>query len=280
MIKKNKVSIVSHDAGGAYLALHYLNYKNINFKAYVKGPALKVFKGKIKKSQFAKLNEIIKSDIIITTTGATNFEKKILKKIQKKRIYTISIIDHWVNYINRFTYKHKIYLPNEIWVVDIYAFKMAKELFKDYKVIIKLKRNYYFKQLNFFYKKFNIKNKFNKNICLFSSPNISSNKLLLIKILKFIEKNFNNNNKMIIIRPHPNEKIYNFNYLKKQFTNLVLSNNPIESDLINSSIVFGSNSMGIVIANKIFKCKSYNLNLSDKFINLLPYKTIKEINLF
>jgi hypothetical protein len=278
--KKNKVSIVSHDAGGAYLALNYLKYKNINFKAYVKGPALKIFRQTIEKSQFAKPNEIIKSDIIITTTGATNFEKQILIKSLKKGIYTISIIDHWVNYISRFTYKDKIYLPNEIWVVDIYALKMAKELFKNYKVIIKLKRNYYFKQLNIFNKKFNSKNKFNKNICLFSSPNISSNKLLLTKILKFIEKNFNSKNKMIIIRPHPKENLYNFNYLKKKFTNLVLSNNSIEKDLINSSIVFGSNSMGLVIANKIFKCQSYNLNFSNKFINLLPYKTIKEINLF
>lgn len=280
MSKKNKVSIVSHDAGGAYLALNYLKHKNINFKTYAKGPALKIFKQNIKNLQIAKLNQVINSDVIITTTGATNFEKEMIKKSLKKGIYTISIIDHWVNYINRFTYKDKIFLPNEIWVVDIYAFKMAKELFKNYKVIIKLKRNYYFKQLNIYYKKFNSKNKFNKNICLFSSPNISSNKLLLTKIIKFIEKNFNTKNKMIVVRPHPKENLYNFNYLKKKFKNLVLSNNSIESDLINSSIAFGSNSMGLVIANKIFKCKSYNLNFSNKFINLLPYKTIKQINLF
>jgi hypothetical protein len=56
------------------------------------------------------------------------FELNCLKEAKKKNIYTISFIDHWVNFKLRFTdVNDKVTLPNEIWVVDEKAKQLAVE---------------------------------------------------------------------------------------------------------------------------------------------------------
>ncbi len=54
------------------------------------------------------------------------FEVNCIRKAQKDNIYTISFIDHWINFKLRFTGNDdKQYYPDEIWVVDETAKKLA-----------------------------------------------------------------------------------------------------------------------------------------------------------
>lgn len=56
------------------------------------------------------------------------FELNCLKQAKQKNIYTISFIDHWVNFKLRFTDANgDITYPNEIWVVDEKAKQLAIE---------------------------------------------------------------------------------------------------------------------------------------------------------
>jgi hypothetical protein len=56
------------------------------------------------------------------------FELNCLKEAKKKNIYTISFIDHWVNFKLRFTgVNGEATFPNEIWVVDEKAKQLAVE---------------------------------------------------------------------------------------------------------------------------------------------------------
>jgi hypothetical protein len=56
------------------------------------------------------------------------FELNCLKTAKQKNIYTISFIDHWVNFKLRFTDSNgELTFPNEIWVVDEKAKQLAVE---------------------------------------------------------------------------------------------------------------------------------------------------------
>jgi hypothetical protein len=56
------------------------------------------------------------------------FELNCLKKAKQKNIYTISFIDHWINFKLRFTDGNgELIFPNEIWVVDEKAKQLAVE---------------------------------------------------------------------------------------------------------------------------------------------------------
>ena len=46
--------------------------------------------------------------------------------MQKNKIFVISVIDHWINYKKRFFRNNKIFFPDELWVTDNYAYKIAK----------------------------------------------------------------------------------------------------------------------------------------------------------
>ena len=66
-----------------------------------------------------------------------------LANLQGKR--SVSFLDHWVNYQQRFMRDGKVYFPDEIWVGDDSALKIAKEKLPGFNV--KLKSNPYFEDL-------------------------------------------------------------------------------------------------------------------------------------
>ena len=85
-------------------------------------------------------------DFIITSTSwQSDIERETIYFAKKRSKYTVSMLDHWSNYKERFNYKGKIILPDEIWTLDKYAFKIAKKFFNKSKV--KLKENYYLKNI-------------------------------------------------------------------------------------------------------------------------------------
>lgn len=56
------------------------------------------------------------------------FELNCLKQAKQKNIYTISFVDHWVNFRLRFTDENgQTIYPNEIWVVDEKAKQLAMD---------------------------------------------------------------------------------------------------------------------------------------------------------
>ena len=69
------------------------------------------------KCRVFKLEEsLIKSDWILTGTGwESNFERRAIIRARSLGIKSVSFLDHWVNYLERFKEKDEIILPDEIW---------------------------------------------------------------------------------------------------------------------------------------------------------------------
>jgi hypothetical protein len=287
VIIKKKYCLVSHDAGGAENLSSWAKYNGFDY-IYCKGPAVKIFKSKIRFKNESSLKEsIIKSDIIITSTSwDSDLELnaiKIAKNLGKK---TISLLDHWNNYCERFTRNRKIILPDEIWVVDRYALNIAKKIFLKKK--IKLLPNYY----KFDIEKNIIKNKkrYGNNILYLAEP-IEDHAIKQHKdknywgyteytLLEYFFKNIHKITEKvgnIIFRLHPSEARNKYNKIIRNYFNkykIHLSfDKKLSFDVNRSDIIVGCQSMAMVIAlyskKKVFSTLPTNIHKP-----VLPHKEI------
>jgi len=139
------ISVICNDAGAANLIIFFLkNINNLKLYPYMEGPAEKIWNDvfpqiPIMQSLDTAINN---SKLVITGTGWQSdleFQARLIAK--KKNIKSIAIIDHWVNYKDRFIRQDITLLPDEIWVFDKYALQIAKDEFPDTEIA--LKNNYY-----------------------------------------------------------------------------------------------------------------------------------------
>lgn len=264
--KYNTVAIVSHDAGGAELVTSYSK----NFKCKVifslEGPAINVFQRKFGVYEHVPIKKAIESAdwILCGTSWASELEIeaiKIAKKLNKK---TIAFLDHWGNYLERFIRQGDIYIPDEIWVADVYAQELANKIFKDVK--ISLIENPYFKDLENEIKSKKIKKRDAKSgltILFVSEPLSTHGKRrfgnekhwgyteseglnYFFENLWVLEEEI----KRIIIRPHPSEeeKKYTWALTVNQYQVEISSKENLIDDILESDIVVGFQSMAIIVA--------------------------------
>ena len=141
------ICVSSNDAGGAEILSSWLKIQKKKYILNLSGPALKIFKKKIKyKKNFKKIETYSKkiTKIITGTSKSSMQEINAIKYAKKNKIFVISVIDHWINYKKRFIRNNKNFFPDELWVTDKYAYKIAKNKFN---LPIKKIKNYYFSEL-------------------------------------------------------------------------------------------------------------------------------------
>ena len=116
------LAIVCHDAGATNLILPWLSAcSEIKLHIIMQGPAKQLWESTYPNiSIFNNLKRALKgADKILTGTGwESNIEHDARQYAQENGIYSIAVIDHWVNYKERFTRVDKIILPDELWVFD------------------------------------------------------------------------------------------------------------------------------------------------------------------
>jgi hypothetical protein len=88
-------------------------------------------------------------DCVFTGTShphsSEHFEVNCIKKAVFENIYTISFIDHWVNFKLRFNGLKTFEYPNEIWVVDETAKRLAvSEGLPEEKIVVKSNPYHYY----------------------------------------------------------------------------------------------------------------------------------------
>lgn len=248
------LGIFSCDPGGAeILSSWLLNYKG-KYKVCLKGQAINIFKKKIKGlKNYSFRNVLNSSNKIITSTGwSSKHEINSIIEAKKYKKYVITILDHWVNYRERFIKNKILHLPNEMWVFDKKSLEIAKNSFNKKVKIIK-KNNLYIrkivKKIKFLKKK--IKNK--NNILYLTTPNVDKKFIDLYFFKVFIENLYliKKNNIKIIFRVHPLDNVKKYleyiNQIKEKYI-IEISKNSIEYDLARSNCVFGINSTAQVIS--------------------------------
>ena len=142
------VAVVCHDAGAANLVFAWLRdwtrlglLDQIEFRLILDGPAKVAWVVQEMllpcMQMHTELNSALSgANCVLTGTGwASHLEHEARKLASLLRIPSIAVIDHWVNYQQRFERTENVVLPDVIWVSDPYAADMARTLFKSVDVI-------------------------------------------------------------------------------------------------------------------------------------------------
>lgn len=128
-----KTAVVCHDAGAANIIQAWISSADgHDWQPFMAGPASKSWKSLQSKiinrsSIEAALDE---ATVLLSGTGwETDIEHQARKIARNKGIYNIAVLDHWVNYPDRFVFEGKAVLPDEIFVTDKYAMREAEKCF-------------------------------------------------------------------------------------------------------------------------------------------------------
>lgn len=133
-ILSGKVLFVFSDPGGAKPCLSLIELNNLSNVIAVSDRNYTFynnFKTKVSiiTHDFEELVDTFKPKLIFTGTSYTSdIERKFIKIAKDKQIKCISFIDHWTSMLNRFINSDgKLILPDEVWVIDERAKKLAIE---------------------------------------------------------------------------------------------------------------------------------------------------------
>lgn len=158
MLNRTTVAIACHDAGGTEIlaAMVVAEQDRYQFRLLAREntPAWRIFKRRGLSSFVVPVNPgqdcsllLAGCDLLICGTGTNDYEWAFLAAARLQGTPSISVLDHWVNYRERFGYPDsgwKRNLPNYIGVTDDHAFETAREL--GLGQLIRL-RNYYLLEL-------------------------------------------------------------------------------------------------------------------------------------
>lgn len=141
------IAIVSHDAGGAEILSSWIGHNQQAHCLVLGGPAVDIFRRKFGKIQLFSLDEALKNCdwVLCGTSWQSDLEKNAIQQSKLIGKKVIAFLDHWIDYPARFSFNNRNIFPDEIWVSDLDAFKLAKYYFSDVK--IRLISNPYFKDL-------------------------------------------------------------------------------------------------------------------------------------
>ena len=137
MVKcRAKIIIVAHDAGGAEILSSWIKRNNVSdFKLVLEGPAVAIFERKLGQLKNRCAEKVIQNGSgenswVLTGSGwQSDLEWNAIRIAKKRNIRVVTYLDHWSNYKERFTRHDTEYLPDEIWVGDHYAFRIAETTF-------------------------------------------------------------------------------------------------------------------------------------------------------
>lgn len=139
--------IVSHDSGGAHVLASYVARNRLNCSFVLEGPAYAIFERRIGPFERSSIEEALHccDEVLCGTSWKSDLEWQAIGAARAigKRVF--AFLDHWVNYRQRFVRGQTINLPDEIWVGDNFAKKMAQKIFSD--TPIRLVPNPYFQDI-------------------------------------------------------------------------------------------------------------------------------------
>jgi len=284
---KKKVLVIAHDAGGAEIIGAYVqkHTHQINFQSYVAGPAKDIFRRE--KIPFSRIQNnraaiacIVKknTDIkyaIVGTMWHTHIELIALQELKRANLYTIAYLDSWVNYRERFDYPKRGWqknLPDEIWVGDTEAQKMATRLFPT-SLPIKLVRNQYFTGIRKRYRALRSNAKHNRILFL---SNSSDEPTLAFSWLLGAISDIQNKPK-ILVRFHPFDKRKWFSAFKENYGPQIeiSKEQDLMQDLAQARIVVGIETTALVVA---LLCNLPTICIKSKKTKLiLPFQKIHTV---
>ncbi len=124
--------VAAHDAGAANLIIGWLRgRRNIEVRTCLAGPAVDLWTAAFGMPQILPSTEALRgaAALLSGTSYASGLEHQARAQAKAQGIHSIGVIDHWVNYPDRFLRDGSRVLPDEIWVADEDALTIATACF-------------------------------------------------------------------------------------------------------------------------------------------------------
>jgi hypothetical protein len=286
ILTQNNLGVVAHDAGGAEILASYLlqnQFKEVRLA--LSGPAKRIFKEKLGDVRILPtLNVIEESDWVLTGTGwQTDFEWHAIRSARAVGKHVVTFLDHWVNYKPRFQRGGETCYPNEIWIGDEYAEKLARIDFPH--IALRLIDNPCFSDFVNDVKRLEMDfpacSRKGKNI-LFVCENIDHEGFTQADAIRFFMSNRDAlcvDIEKIKIRPHPAENIDKYMWVTCAFGDDILLSEgcSLAKDVTDSDIVVGCSTMAMVLALKAGR-RVISCIPNQRYPFTLPYKQIENLS--
>lgn len=141
------IAIVSHDAGGAEILSSWVRRCSGPYCLVLEGPAKGIFERKLGICCAVSLSDAIKQCdwVLCGTSWQSNLERQAITQARAAGKRVTAFLDHWVNYKERFQEHGVAVYPDEIWVGDAEAERIAHLCFSEQRIA--LKSNPYFEDV-------------------------------------------------------------------------------------------------------------------------------------
>ncbi len=132
---KLPLAVVCHDAGGANQIIALLSQMSFalgDVRPVMQGPAANLWQRAFPEHTLIQnVSAALQgSAMLLSGTGwASNLEHDARCKAREMGVYSVAMLDHWVNYAPRFTRSGQRQLPDALWVCDRFAEAIAREAF-------------------------------------------------------------------------------------------------------------------------------------------------------
>jgi hypothetical protein len=127
------LAVVAHDAGAANLILGWIReLPPAQLRLCASGPAARLFTTAFPNHVLLSADTALAGAAMLLsgTSGPRSDLEHAARKLARQRgLPSVGVIDHWVNYAQRFTRADETVLPDEIWVADAHAATLARQTF-------------------------------------------------------------------------------------------------------------------------------------------------------
>ena len=259
-----------------------------HFDCLLSGPAVAIFCQRLNNANIISRDFVAlqQYDRIITSTSSaeTGWETVWILKAKERGIKTISILDHWTNYLSRFLLQGNYIFPDEIWVCDDYAQDLAlacQQQLNTYPAVIQIPNYYLMDQVHYIHDHQKAPEQVEHTLFV-SEP--SNNPLYTAQsaLEDFIEFAIavSPGNKVLRLRLHPREQISDYEAVCSHWNEKLAihysPNSRLEDDLCWATWVVGCQTMAMVVAlsagSKVSSCLPASVAKSA-----LPHREIPRI---
>lgn len=258
---ENYIGIVAHDAGGANILTSYCRRKPDNYRYLLQGPAKAIFEKTLSIESEDNFGRFVSEchSFICGTSGKSDLERSIFAQARILNKETTAILDHWINYRERFLLNGKLVLPNNLITVDRHAYQIAKETFPECK--IEEINNPYLEEFYNHYKELTLqKGSSYKSEILYISEGFSEHKeegkngsskdLKYFKEFLHAKQRLFESSLILRIRLHPSENLAKLDQYREIYSDILQSDSSMDLaiDLSRANCVVGVSSMALVLA--------------------------------
>ncbi|CAI8332431.1 MAG: Uncharacterised protein [Gammaproteobacteria bacterium] len=123
------IGVVGHDAGGMEIISSHIRRQGLNCGFCLEGAAVNVVARKLGTVPMLPLEALVERCewLLCGTSFVSDLEWRAIGLARQAGKHCIVVLDHWINYRQRFSRHGQCHWPDEVWVGDETAARIARE---------------------------------------------------------------------------------------------------------------------------------------------------------